>query len=86
MDWPTQEKDLSVARKIIEEYATQYNTNALGLFELFLNQKEKRLNFRLSHWVVKLDKHFKSVYGLTQGEYVMRKVISHCLTEGNTLH
>lgn len=86
MDWPTQEKDISAARKIIEEYANQYNTDALGLFELFLNRKEKRFNFRLSHWVLKLAQHFNSIYGSTQGDYVTRKVISHCLTEGQTLH
>lgn len=85
-NWPNREEDLSAAEQIIEEYANQNDTDALGLFELFLNTQEKRLNFRLSKWVLALTDHFQSLYGATQGEYVTRKVITCCLTNGQTRH
>ncbi|MFS9415207.1 hypothetical protein QPW89_08235 [Legionella pneumophila] len=44
------------------------------------------MNFRLSGWVVILAKHFTSLYGVSQGDYVTRQVISRCITQGQTLH
>jgi len=58
----------------------------LGLFELVVNQHEKRMNFRLANWVLMLAKHFNSVYGITQGDYVTRQVVTRCITQGQTLH
>lgn len=84
--WLTRESDMFVAEQIMEEYARHQNSESLGIFELFVNQEEKRMNFRLSNWVLKLAEHFKSVYGDNQGEFVIRKVISRCLTNGQTLH
>lgn len=85
-NWPTKQKDMQVAEKIMEQHATKNDTDALGLFELVLNKEEKRLNFRLSNWVVTLAEHFKSAYGADQGDYITRKVITGCLVNGQTLH
>lgn len=84
--WPTKEKDLFVAEQIMQEYAVQNKTDSLGLFELFVNREEKRMNFRLSNWVLTLALHFKSLYGDTQGDFVTRKVITNCLSNGQTFH
>lgn len=84
--WLTRERDMFVAEQIMEEYARHQNNGSLGIFELFVNQEEKRMNFRLSTWVLTLAEHFKSVYGASQGDFVIRKVISRCLTNGQTLH
>ena len=84
--WLTRARDMFVAEQIMEEYARQQDNGSLGIFELFVNQEEKRMNFRLSNWVLTLAEHFKSVYGENQGEFVVRKVISRCLTNGQTLH
>jgi hypothetical protein len=84
--WPTKAKDLFVAEQIMEEYANMHKSESLGLFELFVNQEEKRMNFRLSNWVLTLAEHFKSIYGASQGELITRKVISSCITNGQTLH
>ncbi|STX29535.1 Uncharacterised protein [Legionella beliardensis] len=85
-NWPNKEKDIYVAEQIMEEYASQNNSESLGLFELFVNPEEKRMNFRLSNWVITIAEHFKSVYGEAQGEFVTRKVITRCLVNGQTLH
>lgn len=84
--WPTKDKDMHIAQLIMEEYATKQNSDALGLFELVVNQNEKRMNFRLSNWVLALAKQFNSMYGANQGDEITRLVISNCMVQGQTLH
>lgn len=85
-NWPTKDKDIYAAQCIMEEYATQQETDSLGLFELVVNQEEKRMDFRLSAWVFMLAEHFKTIYGNTQGDFVTRRVLSYCIVRGETLH
>ncbi|OGV51983.1 MAG: hypothetical protein A3F46_07225 [Legionellales bacterium RIFCSPHIGHO2_12_FULL_42_9] len=85
-NWPTQEKDMIIAQLIIEQYANKTDSDSLGLFELVVDQKEKRMNFQLSIWVVILAKQFKELYGAEQGDLVTRQVISRCLTGVETIH
>lgn len=85
-NWPTQEKDMTIAKLIIEQYANANNRDELGLFELVVDKKEKRMNFQLSTWVVILAKQFKELYGAEQGDLVTRHVISLCLTGAETIH
>lgn len=84
--WPTKNRDMHTAQRIMEEYASEQNSNSLGLFEVVVNQEEKRMDFRLSSWVLVLAEHFKSLYGANRGDFVTRQVISYCLTKGETLH
>ena len=81
--WPTKEKDLQVAQLIMEDYARQQNTESLGLLELVVNQHEKRMNFRLASWVLALAQHYIEVYGVNQGDYITRQVVSLCMVQGN---
>lgn len=85
-EWTTKTKDMYVAELIMEEYAHEQETDALGLFELVLDVQEKRMNVRLAGWVTMLAQQFKSMYGASQGDYVTRQVISHCITQGQTIH
>ncbi len=85
-NWPTRDKDLQAARVIMEEYASDRESDTLGLFEIVVDQAEKKMNFRLSGWVVILAKHFNSIYGVSQGDFVTRQIITRCLTQGQTLH
>lgn len=84
--WPTRDKDLQTARLIMEEYANDRESESLGLFEIVVDQIEKKMNFCLSGWVVILAKHFVSMYGASQGDFVTRRVISRCIIQGQTLH
>jgi hypothetical protein len=84
--WPTKEKDMYLAQLIMEEFADKQNSDSLGLFELVVSQEEKRMNFRLSNWVLAIAKQFNHMYGVNQGDYVTRQVISRCMTQGQTLH
>lgn len=85
-NWPTKDRDMHIAQQIMEQYAQEQNSNNLGLFELVVNQEEKRMNYRLSSWVLMLAEHFKSIYGENQGDFVTRQVITRCLINGQTLH
>lgn len=85
-DWPTREKDLLDARSIMEEYACERESESLGLFEISVDQIQKRMNFCLSGWVILLAKHFTSTYGVNHGDFITRQVISRCITQDSTLH
>lgn len=85
-NWPTKNRDIITAQRMMEEYALEHNTESLGLFEVVVNQEEKRMDFKLSSWVLMLAQHFKSMYGENRGEFITRQVISSCITEGQTLH
>ena len=37
-NWPTKEKDMHLAQLIMEEFASKEQSEALGLFELVVNQ------------------------------------------------
>ena len=85
-NWPTKNKDMHIAHLIMEAYANKQDSESLGLFELVVNQEEKRMNFRLSNWVLALAQQFNDMYGAHQGDYVIRQVISRCMVQGQTLH
>lgn len=84
--WPTREKDLQVAHNIMEEYANERDSDSLGLFEIVVDRSEKRMNFRLSGWVILIAKHFVAAYGACQGDFITRQIISRCITQDATLH
>ncbi len=85
-NWPTREKDLQTARFIMEEYAHERDGNSLGLFEIVVDIREKRMNFCLSAWVLVLAKHFTSLYGLDQGEFITRRIITNCIVQDQIMH
>lgn len=85
-NWPTRDKDLQTARYIMEEYANERESDSLGLFEIVVDQVEKRMDYRLSGWVILLAKHFASIYGASQGDFVTRQIITRCIVQGQTLH
>lgn len=85
-NWPTKDQDMITAQRIMEEYANEQETDSLGLFELVVNQEEKRMDFRLSSWVLMLAEHFKSLYGENKGDFITRQVISYCIIKGETVH
>ncbi len=85
-NWPTKEKDMQTARLIIEQYANEQDSNHLGLMEIVVNEKKKRMDLRLSAWVMLLAKHFNAVYGASQGDFITRQIISRCITQEATLH
>ena len=85
-NWPTKEKDMVLARLIMDEFSDAHQDGHFGLFELVLKRDEKRMSFRLSRWVLILAQQFNALYGANQGDFVTRQVISRCILQENTLH
>ena len=85
-EWSTKVKDMQVARLIIDEYASDKNTNTLGLFELVIGGNKEKMDLRLAGWVVALSEYFMSTYGEDYGDYVTKRVISKCITNDKTIH
>lgn len=85
-DWPTKEKDLTIARQIIEQYVNEHDTDALGLFEIVVDTTQKSMSFQLSSWVVQIAEHFSTLYGAEEGNYITSRIISRCITQGHTIH
>lgn len=85
-NWATKNEDMDIAQRIMKDYASKQNTEALGLVELVVNRQEKRMDFQLSGWVLKLAQHFKSLYGPNQGDFVTRQIISHCIIKDECVH
>jgi len=85
-NWPTKDKDMQIARLIMEEYAMRQECESLGLLEVVVNQEEKSMNFRMASWVLTLAQQFNSMYGAFKGDYITRQVISKWMTEGQVIH
>lgn len=85
-EWSTKVKDMQVARLIIDEYASERSTDTLGLFELVVGSNKEKMDLRLAGWVTAISEYFMSTYGGDYGDYVTKKVISKCITNGTTIH
>lgn len=85
-NWPTREQDMFIAQRILEEYADANNINSLSVFEVVVNKNEKKMDFRLSSWVLFLAAHFQSLYGASQGDFVTRQILTRYIIKGETIH
>lgn len=85
-DWPTKNQDILMAKQILETYAEKVKTESLGIFELVVDQKAKRMDYQLAQWVQYIASHFKLTYGQEKGDFITGQVISYWLTEGQTIH
>lgn len=86
-NWPTKEKDLEVAKNIIEEYIRGYEgDHSLGIFEVTVREDKEAPDVRLADWVITLTDYFQEKYGADQGDFVTKMVIGRCLTQGNVVH
>lgn len=85
-DWPTKERDIALARSVIEQYSEAQETERLGLFELSCDEQDRRLEFRLAPWVLNLAGRFLELYGADRGDAITRRVLTHCLVNGEPVH
>lgn len=86
-DWPTKLKDIKLARFFIELYALNFETTtSIGLFEINTNLVKKTINLQVSPWVIAMTQEFQKLYGIEQGEWVARKILTLCFTQEQTIH
>ena len=86
-EWPTKTKDLKTARFFIELYAiNQGEESNIGLFEVSTNLSNKSLDLNVSPWVLAMTQEFQKQYGIEQGEWVARKILTLCFTQNHIIH
>lgn len=85
-DWPTKERDIALARSVIEQYSEEHETDRLGLFELGTDANNRQIGFRLAPWVLHLAGRFLELYGAELGDTITRRVLTHCLVNGEPVH
>ena len=86
-DWPTKYKDLSILKFYLETYQVfSGNKNSQSLFEWRLTPNQKNFQITLSPWLQAMILHFMDLYGVEQGEFISRRLVSYCLTQGQTFH
>ncbi len=85
-NWHTKNKDLHIARMIIEHYAESHQTEALGLLDWVFKPEEKRMDFEVADWVHVLANQFMRMYGDSQGDFVTRNVVSQLMISGAPVH
>lgn len=83
-EWPTEYQDMYIAREIIAEYGG--DESVLGIFEMEMDPQGLVQKVKLSEWILRLIGHFRTVYGLEHGDFILKKVISGCLIDGQTIH
>lgn len=84
--WTTKDHDMHIAQTIMEEYAHKKQVEVLGLFEVVVDQQQKKMDFRIANWVFALAEQFNHLYGAQQGDFVTRQVITSCMRQDQTLH
>ena len=83
-NWPTKYQDMVIAREIIAEYGG--DEGLLGIFEMETDFQGQVQNVKLSEWILKLMGYFRSLYGDEQGDLIVKRVISSCMINGQTIH
>lgn len=84
--WLTKEKDLEVAKNIIEEYIQSQDSRLLGVLEVVVNHEKEMPDIHLAEWVMTLTDYYQEKYGVKQGNFVVNMVIGDFMTHGNTIH
>lgn len=84
--WPTKYKDIRIAQEVIDNYAHNHNTQTLNIFDLVFDPIKKRMDVQLSEWITHLIILFTAMYGMEQGDFIARKIISKVIMQGETLH
>ena len=84
-NWPTEEYDLSIAKRLINKYVDLYDGQTIELYEVVNDDK---LEFISSNpeWVAELTDVFKSLYGSEIGDVISKRVITKCVMNGATSH
>lgn len=81
--WVTKTQDLESAQRIINKHLELNEGGPLGIMEVFVGEKT---TIHLAEWVVELIHFFVDKYGIKQGDFVIKKILSLCLVNGETVH
>ena len=84
-DWKTQAYDLQIAEEIIDKHLQRNNGSPLGMLDVVV-QDDQKISCEISDWVIELAEHYHDLYGLDQGMFVTKKIITRCMVGHHTIH
>lgn len=85
-DWPTAQEDLHIAHAIIQKYVELLQEGESLPMPHILLRSDSHPNYWAPDWMLELAETFSERYGLMQGDYVTRRVLTHYLLQDKTIH
>ncbi len=85
-DWPTAQEDLHIANTVIKKYIDLLQDDEQLPMPHILLRSDSYPSYWAPDWMLELAEIFGDRYGLIQGDYVTRRVLTHYLLQGNTIH
>jgi hypothetical protein len=82
--WPTKLHDIQVAREVIAEFGG--DQALLGIFEMETDLHGMIKKVRLSEWVQVLINYYREQYGDEMGDTIMKKIVTLCIIDTQTIH
>lgn len=83
--WPTKDADLEKAFEIIRKHMDLNDGQPLGMFEIILADAQAP-TIKIPEWLVELMDYYSAEYGEEQGDWIIKRVFTSCITDGTTIH
>ncbi|MBU0455388.1 MAG: hypothetical protein ABIH77_02640 [Pseudomonadota bacterium] len=84
--WPTEEKDLQMAAKIIEKHIILNNGEPLSFVDIVMFKEFEQVDFDVPEWILELTEFFSDQYGLKKGQDITKRVLAKYMLQGQTVH
>lgn len=85
-DWPTAQDDLRLANAIIRKHVELLQEGETLPMPRITLLTDSYPRYWTPDWMLELAHTFSDRYGLTKGDYVMQRVLTHYLLQGHTVH
>ncbi len=84
--WSTVQDDLSLANEIIDKYVDLLAEGEELPMPRIVARLDNALEYWMPEWMLEIAETFSDRYGIEQGDYVTRRVFTHYLLQGKTIH
>jgi hypothetical protein len=85
-NWPTEQEDLAIANDIIEKHIDMLDEHAELPMPRIMARLDNAVEYLTPDWMIEIAEAFDERYGLTQGDYITRRVLTHYLLRGKVVH
>ena len=75
---------MQFAREVIAEFGGE--EELLGIFEMETDKLGNVKKIKLAEWVMVLIQHYRLLYGNEEGDHIMKKVVTNCIVDNQTVH
>ena len=85
-NWITEQDDLSIATDIIEKHINLLDVDEHLPMPKIIARLDNALEYVTPDWMLEIAETFDDRYGLQQGDFVTRRVLTHFLLNGRVIH